>query len=126
MADARPEFYFSAEGDLGGVATNPKKAPDAVYSYEVYLKELMVYDDMETATGWKVNSIDLTDGEWERADPEATDAQPEDDHTENGTLCYVTDASGPITNQSEGHFFHMRGKILFDCRPAYIFIVSAA
>jgi hypothetical protein len=49
---------------------------------------------MEVETGWTVGDIDddATKGIWERADPEGTMAQPEDDHTPApGAVCWVTD-----------------------------------
>ncbi|MCP4713180.1 MAG: T9SS type A sorting domain-containing protein, partial [Planctomycetes bacterium] len=47
-----------------------------------------------TETGWTVGAPDddATTGIWERADPQGTEAQPEDDHTDSGTDCYVTGA----------------------------------
>lgn len=56
---------------------------------------LALEDDMETDTGWTVGlpSDTATTGVWERADPQGTDAQPENDHTAGGTDCWVTGAS---------------------------------
>jgi hypothetical protein len=51
-------------------------------------------DDFETDTGWTVESPYILDGEWERADPKGTEAQPEDDHTPSGTHCFVTGPDG--------------------------------
>ena len=51
-------------------------------------------DDFETNGGWTVGEIDddATTGVWDRADPEYTEAQPEDDHSPSpGTDCFVTD-----------------------------------
>jgi hypothetical protein len=50
--------------------------------------------DFETAAGWVAGQLGdtATTGVWSRMDPEATAAQPEDDHTPGlGTLCWVTD-----------------------------------
>lgn len=51
-------------------------------------------DDMETDTGWIIGAAGdtATTGIWERADPERTDAQPENDHTPTGTECWITEA----------------------------------
>jgi hypothetical protein len=51
-------------------------------------------DSFETNTGWTVSSTAVT-GAWVRGDPVGTSIngvspQPEDDHTESGTQCYVT------------------------------------
>jgi len=58
---------------------------------------LLFVDDFETDLGWQVTSQSLENGEWERANPQQTEqsgavAQPGDDYTETGTLCYVTAA----------------------------------
>ncbi len=52
-------------------------------------------DDMELDTGWTVGAPGdtATSGIWERADPEPTAAQPGDDHSDPGTLCWVTAAA---------------------------------
>ncbi|MCB9849322.1 MAG: hypothetical protein H6817_01305 [Phycisphaerales bacterium] len=69
---------------------------------------ILFEDDFETDKGWTVTSDpSLTGGEWERGDPIKTQlvpntVQPEDDHTDApGTMCYVTDATGPVTSQSD-------------------------
>ena len=55
----------------------------------------LVLDEFETNLGWIVGGAGdtATTGIWERADPQGTAAQPEDDHTAApGTLCFVTGA----------------------------------
>lgn len=49
-------------------------------------------DDFETDQGWS-STFDggaSTTGQWVRVDPIGTTAQPEDDHSEGGTQCFVT------------------------------------
>lgn len=56
----------------------------------------LALDEFETNLGWTVGGAGdtATTGLWERADPEATAAQPGDDHTAApGTLCFVTGAA---------------------------------
>jgi hypothetical protein len=89
-----PEFYFSAQGDGGTTITSPPDAPNKTYSFDVCFLEVVLEDDFETASGWTVESQSIQTGEWERADPAGTDAQPEDDHTPDGTMCYVTGKAG--------------------------------
>jgi hypothetical protein len=89
-----PEFYFSAQGDGGTTIHSPFNAPDEVYAFDLGFIELVWEDDFETSTGWTVESTNIQTGEWERADPAGTDAQPEDDHTEDGTHCFVTGRLG--------------------------------
>lgn len=52
-------------------------------------------DNMETDMGWTVGAPgdNASTGIWERANPEATAAQPEDDATDGGTLCWITQAA---------------------------------
>jgi hypothetical protein len=49
-------------------------------------------DTIETVTGWTagIPGDTATSGQWVRVDPVGTTAQPEDDHTANGTICFVT------------------------------------
>jgi choice-of-anchor B domain-containing protein len=48
--------------------------------------------NFEAASGWvgTVAGDTATSGQWVRVDPVATTAQPEDDHSAVGTLCWVT------------------------------------
>jgi choice-of-anchor B domain-containing protein len=58
-----------------------------------YGEEVTLTDTMESgSTGWTVGlaTDDATTGVWVRADPIGTTAQPEDDHTVDGTQCWVT------------------------------------
>jgi hypothetical protein len=89
-----PEFYFSAQGDQGTTICSPFNAPDEVYAFDLGFTEVVMEDDFETNQGWTVENTAIITGAWERADPAGTDAQPEDDHTENGTHCYVTGRQG--------------------------------
>lgn len=61
-----------------------------------YAEEVVIFfDDFETDQGWVVGDAgdNATAGIWERADPQGTLAQPEDDHTADpGVKCWVTDA----------------------------------
>ncbi|MFK7758321.1 MAG: M14 family zinc carboxypeptidase [Phycisphaerales bacterium] len=90
------EYYFSAVSQSGASVSFPvngESAPLSVLAQEV---ELAFDDAMETDTGWVVGqpSDTATTGIWERAVPESTPAQPENDHTPGaGTICWITDAS---------------------------------
>ena len=89
-----PEFYVQAQGSGGTVLTDPPNAPAGTFSAMVGTPSTPVDDDMETDQGWTVGAPDddATTGIWNRMDPEATEAQPEDDHTPApGTMCWVTD-----------------------------------
>ncbi|MFZ4576726.1 MAG: GC-type dockerin domain-anchored protein, partial [Phycisphaerales bacterium] len=47
-------------------------------------------DDFESDRGWVVGPNTAPTGAWVRVDPNGTAAQPEDDHSESGTTCFVT------------------------------------
>ncbi|MBU0638296.1 MAG: hypothetical protein KKB50_05480 [Planctomycetes bacterium] len=87
------EYYIVALGTGGGAVSSPGGAPDDFYSAPVGTPDVVFSDDMETNQGWTVGAPDddATTGIWNRMDPEYTEAQPEDDHTPTGTMCWVTD-----------------------------------
>ena len=59
-----------------------------------------VSDNFETATAGWIISGPVSLGQWQRADPQPTTAQPGDDHTPPpGTLCWVT---GALAGGSDG------------------------
>jgi murein tripeptide amidase MpaA len=90
------EYYFSATSLSGVSMTFPadgESSPLSALSQEI---TIAFEDDMESNTGWVVGqpSDNATTGIWERADPESTQAQPENDHTPgSGTLCWITDGA---------------------------------
>ena len=96
-----PEFYFVAEGDQGTVLTSPANAPENVYTLDVGVIVVALEDACEAVGGWTVGDVDddATTGIWEHGDPEATLAQPEDDHSANGANCWVT---GPLAGVNYG------------------------
>lgn len=96
-----PEFYFTAEGDGGGLVNLPASAPYNVYTFEVCMLETVACDDFENDTGWIVENNNVTAGGWERGDPQATPAQPEDDYSANGSNCYVTGAAGGAISDND-------------------------
>lgn len=90
-----PEYYLSATGDGATVVTAPQTAPAGAFSYTIATVSTLVDDAFETDTGWTVGAPGdtATTGIWNRANPEGTAAQPEDDHTPApGELCWVTDS----------------------------------
>ncbi len=93
-AGDEPEFYFEARGDGGSTVCSPLDAPASVYSIDVAFVELLLEDDFESDTGWSVVNENIATGAWERVDPEGTVGQSEDDHTEEGSMCFVTGGDG--------------------------------
>jgi len=90
---ARIDYYFQAQTTGGQTATDPLDAPTTLYASDAYVITVAFEDHMETDLGWTVGAPgdDATTGIWNRMDPEPTAAQPGDDHTPNGTICWVTD-----------------------------------
>jgi hypothetical protein len=86
------EFYVSATGDGGGTVTLPFDAPTGKFSVAIADETIVYATDFEAAAGWTVGSPadDATTGVWTRVDPNGTAAQPDSDHSDIGTLCYVT------------------------------------
>jgi hypothetical protein len=87
------QYYIAAQGDAGTVVYSPTGAPDVFHTARVGSPLVTFTDDMESDQGWTVGAgdDDATTGIWNRMDPEETVAQPENDHSADGTVCWVTD-----------------------------------
>lgn len=102
----RYDWYVSAEEQSMGRLYDPPHAPADTYSCIVATGEISFFDDdFEADTGWTVYAGADT-GNWERADPQqvtsgGTITQPGDDHSSDGTLCYVT---GPLAGNGAGDY----------------------
>jgi hypothetical protein len=102
-----PEFYVEAQGVGGATVRLPDGAPTSAFQYAVGEEAEVFADDFESNLGWTVGDAgdSATTGVWNRGDPEGTPAQPENDHSSAGTLCWVTNGSagGSIgTNDIDG------------------------
>jgi hypothetical protein len=88
---SRVDFYFSS-GTSAGPASSPNGAPAASYASAAAFGTINVLtDDFQTNLGWTVGPGDTaTTGIWTRVDPVGTSAQPENDHSAAGTICWVT------------------------------------
>ncbi len=96
-----PEYYFSVEATESGLVKNPANAPADLYTHDVIEFFTFFKDEMETDNGWVLGAPDddATAGHWNRMDPEATLAQPGDDHTPApGVACYITDGRAGSLN----------------------------
>ena len=83
------EYYLSASDLDGHDGTSPRNAPSVLHYFEVGEE---FEHPMEADRGWTVgdSADDATTGLWVRIDPVGTDAQPEDDHSPDGTFCWAT------------------------------------
>lgn len=86
-----PEFYFSAEGDVTGVVSDPPAGASAPYVAFVGNFISLMDDNFETDQGWTVENIALTDGAWQRGLPagDGTRGDPTSDFDGSGK-CYLT------------------------------------
>jgi hypothetical protein len=88
-----PEFYVSAEGNLGAVIRNPADAPTNAFAATIsQVTDTLFADDFETDLGWTVTaSSGSVDGLWERGTPvNEGRGDPPADHDGSGQ-CYVTE-----------------------------------
>ncbi|MBM4113427.1 MAG: hypothetical protein FJ253_08680 [Phycisphaerae bacterium] len=90
------EFYFEWNGD-SLTARLPGAAPAELFGAGTTELSQVHGDSMETDLGWTVGAAgdNATSGQWVRVDPNGTTAQPEDDHTPGGTICWVTGQGVP-------------------------------
>ncbi len=84
----RVDYYLRAADDNGTASILPPGAPGETFSYLVASQ----LDEMESPGEWTVGAAgdEASSGIWVRVDPVGTSAQPEEDHTIAGTLCWVT------------------------------------
>ncbi len=96
---SRIEYYVAASNADGLEFTSPTDAPAELYAAEVRTgTDVALSDAMESPSGWTVGDPGSPDtattGQWERAVPQPTVAQPGEDHTPPpGTMCWVTGAA---------------------------------
>lgn len=86
-------YYVSAENTLGDVYTSPGDAPTTSYATAaVSSVNVVVNDTFEAVSGWTAGAVGdtATTGVWVRVNPNGTAAQPEDDHSNPGTIGWVT------------------------------------
>ena len=98
-----PEFYFSAQGDLGTTVYEPKNAPIDVFSFDVCMVRTFFDDDFEADTGWKVVNVAVSHGAWERGVPMGTGdyGDPSKDADGSGA-CYITENSDSYNADVDG------------------------
>jgi hypothetical protein len=81
-----PEYFVSFDDASCGPVIS------GVVAVDVGLETILLADDFEAPSGWTVGAAgdNASSGVWERVNPVSTSAQPGDDVTVGGTLCFVT------------------------------------
>lgn len=85
------DWYIEWQGARSSV-TLPDAAPSEVFRTPVAAFATVFMDDLEVTSGWVPGAPGdtATSGQWVRVDPIGTTAQPENDHTPTGSICWVT------------------------------------
>ncbi len=93
-------YYINASDAVGNDMVVPETAPNQQYFFLIGNIEsfpVIAEDDGEIDSGWTlgIDSDQATTGIWEQVDPIGTESgglqvQPEDDHTIEGEICFVT------------------------------------
>jgi len=93
---ANVEWFVRVETTAGD-ALHPFAGAAAPFATPSIRADLLFRDDFELDLGWTagVPGDTATGGIWIRVDPVGTVAQPEDDHSPDGTKCYVTGQGVP-------------------------------
>jgi hypothetical protein len=63
------EYYIEAMGDGGAIVRFPESAPAQTLSYRIGTLDTVFSDDFETNTGWAVENLGATSGDWQRGVP---------------------------------------------------------
>ncbi|MGD2017914.1 MAG: S8 family serine peptidase [Planctomycetota bacterium] len=91
------EYYFEFPLVSGATAFAPTPGASTPYSTLSIERGVILADDLESTSGWTAGlpGDTATTGIWTLVDPIGTAAQPEDDHTVGGSLCFVTGQGSP-------------------------------
>ena len=109
----RVQYWLTGFDNLGFSTVEPAGAPFNVHSFVITGLSEIYTTDMEASDGWTggIAGDGATTGVWTRVDPNgvfdgSTEIQPEDDHTVNGTMCWITgndpEGSNQGTNDVDG------------------------
>jgi hypothetical protein len=93
----RVQYWLSGTDNQGNMASEPAGAPYIVHSFVITSVAEIYATDMETDEGWTAGlpGDTATTGIWNRVDPngvysDTATVQPEDDHTVDGVMCWIT------------------------------------
>lgn len=87
------QYFITFQDTAGGSHSSPPGGASSPFEAPVFSSQDFVIDDsLETDLGWVVGapSDTATTGVWVRVDPLGTVAAPGADHSEIGSLCWVT------------------------------------
>jgi len=88
------QWYVSAKSTNGFTWVEPVGAPASVnVSIAAESAAVLFSDDFETDLGWTPSAAgdSAQEGKWERVNPNGNETAPEDDHSEVGFACWVTE-----------------------------------
>ncbi|MFN0060425.1 MAG: choice-of-anchor B family protein [Planctomycetota bacterium] len=90
-------YYVTVRSDAGAIITDPPAAPGISHVATVAGGVSVTFDALETAPDWLAGAPgdDAATGLWVLVDPNGTSAQPEDDHSNPGAVCWVTAQGAP-------------------------------
>ncbi len=104
--DAVPEYYFTAESDLGTIVQTPAgDSSHPYYTASVGMVATLLQENFQSDNGWTVdNDPDLTDGSWVRGMPlgGGDRGDPAADHDGSGK-CFLTDVVDGDSDVDGGH-----------------------
>jgi hypothetical protein len=85
------EYYFQVGTSTGNAYSPASGSGPGVASYLVFdAVGTATVHNFEQANGWALGETTATTGAWVRVDPNGTIAQPENDNSAVGTMCWVT------------------------------------
>ena len=95
------EFHLIAESTGGEKVCLPFDAPLDTFTYTTGFEVNVVEHGFEQEEGWTVINENVSSGAFVRAAPGSTSAQPDEDHTTDGTQCYVTGPAAGSLGQDD-------------------------
>ncbi|MBX3354468.1 MAG: hypothetical protein KF724_02080 [Phycisphaeraceae bacterium] len=98
------EWFFEWPGSDGALLL-PDAAPNEVFRTTVLAYERIYFDDFEQDSGWVSGAPgdNATSGHWVLVEPIGSIGEPSEDHTPDGTMCWLTGQSDPFGPPGNGN-----------------------
>jgi hypothetical protein len=99
-----PEFYISAQSDLGTTVLSPGDAPTGLHATLVGTYLTIMLDDFQSDLGWTAANLGASSGDWQRGTPvndSGWDYDPITDSDGSGQ-CYLTQNETGNTDVDDG------------------------